>query len=183
MSKKNILVWLVVILVVLNAVTIGTILYHNYNERKEKDDRVVVNANGEMINGRYMREQLGFDNEQVEQFREANFNFRHTAFATIAAIDSLKMQMFDELKKPGADSVRVYHISDLIGEKHADLKKRTADFYLKIKSICTAEQISKLESVFAPLFNNEGIGTGPRGGRMGQGRGPGWRRLQDSINQ
>ncbi len=178
MKKNSVLIWLVAVLVVLNVVTIATILYHNYNERNAVEDTVVVNANGEMINGRYMRQQLGFDNSQVQQFREANYSFRHTAFATIAAIDSLKMQMFNELKKTKPDAAQLQIISDSIGHKHAELKKRTADFYLKVKAICNESQVTALEKVFAPLFNNEGLGTGPRnsykGAGTGQGRGPGW---------
>ena len=186
MKSRSNLIWLVVILLVLNAVTIATILYHNYNERNRKDDSVIINTNGEMINGRYMRQQLGFNNDQVDLFRDANFDFRQEAFATIAAIDSLKLQMFRELKKEKPDSITIKSIADSIGIRHADLKKRTAAFYLKVKSICNAEQATKLENVFAPLFNNEGMGNGThrgfQSGGRGQGRGQGWQRFRDSIN-
>lgn len=185
MSRSN-LIWLVVILVVLNAVTVATILYHNYKEHQSNNDTVVINTNGEMINGRYMRQQLGFNNEQVDVFRDVNFEFRQQAFTAIAAIDTLKSQMFDELKKEKPDSLKIKNIADSIGVRHTALKKRTADFYLKVKSICNAEQAVKLESIFAPLFNNEasagGRWHGSQGGAERRGGGPRWQRINDSAN-
>ncbi len=184
-SRKG-LIWLVVVLVILNAATIATIVYHNYNEKKVKEDVVLLNTNGEMINGRYMRQQLDFDNDQVDAFRNANFDFRQQAFSTITAIDVLKLGMFKELQKETPDSIKIKNISDSIGIRHADLKKRTADFYLKIKRICNPGQAVKLEKIFAPLFDNEGVNSQPHHGFQtggnGQGRGPGWRRFKDSIN-
>jgi len=186
MKSKSILIWVVVILAVLNATTIATILYRHYNDKELNNDTVIINANGEMINGRYMRQQLGFDNSQIAKFRNLNYEFRQRAFTTIAAINTLKLEMFDELKKQKADSSRIKSIADSIGIMHADLKKRTADFYLTVKGMCNAEQVLKLESAFTPLFNNEGPGNGRgqsfQSGGGGHGRGQGWRRFNDSIN-
>ena len=52
MRKTQILTWAVVLLLVTNAVTIGTIFYHNYRESKKSDDVVIAGSyGGNMING------------------------------------------------------------------------------------------------------------------------------------
>lgn len=173
-QRRKILIWLIVLLIVLNAVTIGTIFYHNYNESKEENDSVIVNTEGQMINGRYMRQNLAFDNDQIDEFRNANHRFRPMAFDIVYMIDSLKIEMFAELKKADIDTVKLNDISNKIGGLHGLLKQETFRFYLKIKSICNAEQKLKLETVFTPLFKNEGINmpAGPynqSGWRRGNG--------------
>ena len=46
MRKTQILTWLVVLLVVMNAVTIGTILVHNYRENQINDNIAINSGQG-----------------------------------------------------------------------------------------------------------------------------------------
>ena len=156
MTKTRILTWLVVLLVVINAVTIGTILYHNYRENLRKETVVIRTGSGEnMLNGRFFRQTLGFNNEQMNAFRKANHNFRPLAMSLTAGIDSLKHEMFVELQKPSSDTVKLNNMSVRIGGLHSQLKYETYRFFLAMKGICSQEQKSELEKVFQPLFNNE----------------------------
>ena len=99
MNKNTILIWLVVILVLLNVSTIATILYHNYQEQIEKQDIVLDSQGQNPLNGRYFRQTLGFTDSQMEVFREVNHEFRPNANRIIIKIDSLKNEMFAEIKK------------------------------------------------------------------------------------
>ncbi|MFT3845345.1 MAG: hypothetical protein QM725_09845 [Lacibacter sp.] len=154
--KTKILAWLVVLLLILNAATIATILYHNYREKKMQSDVMIRNSyGGQMINGRFLRQELGFDAAQMDLFREINQDFRPQAMGMTYQIDSLKSEMFDEMKKELPDTTRLNQLSGMIGERHGLLKHKTYRLFLDVKKICTPEQKAELEEVFQPLFKNE----------------------------
>ncbi|MEI7503741.1 MAG: hypothetical protein WCJ61_10700 [Paludibacter sp.] len=174
MNKHTILIWTVVILVILNVSTIATILYHNYQEKTEKQDIVLDTQGQNPLNGRYFRQTLGFTNSQMEVFRTVNHKFRPNANGIIIKIDSLKKEMFTEIKKPISDTVRLNALALETGILHAQLKRETNRFYLKIKAVCTPGQLDKLQDAFSPLFRNEpcqGNGQACKGSGRGKGNG------------
>jgi Spy/CpxP family protein refolding chaperone len=172
MRKTQILTWLVVLLVVMNAVTIGTILYHNYQENQTSDS-IAINSGqgGNMLNGRFLKQTLGFNDEQMNAFRDANQQFRPFAMNVTDEVDSLKTTMFTELQKAEPDTLRLNEMSKRIGELHGQLKYETYKFYLTIKKICSPEQQTELEKAFQPLFINDGTTAPPN-----RQRGRGWNR-------
>jgi len=167
MNKIKILIWAVVLLVVLNLSTIGTILYHNYTESANSKTVVITTEGTNMLNGRFFKQTLGFNNTQMVTFREANREFRPNANRIISQIDSLKNEMFTELKKTKSDTIKLNKLSLETGALHADLKKETNRFYLKIKTVCTPQQLEQLQTTFTPLFRNPACD----GKGMGQGKG------------
>ena len=174
MNKHTILKWSVVILVLLNVSTIATILYHKYQEKIEKQDLILDTQGQNPLNGRYFRQTLGFTDSQMDVFRTVNHKFRPNANGIIIKIDSLKKEMFAEIRKPVSDTVRLNALALETGNLHAQLKRETNRFYLKIKAACTPEQIEKLQDAFSPLFKNEpcqGNGRGHQGRGRGQGNG------------
>jgi hypothetical protein len=173
--KLNILIWALVFLLITNAATIGTILYHNYREAKREDQlNNTVNTGGNPINGKFFRQTLGFNNEQMEKFREINHAFRPLTFQYTITIDSLKNEMFTEMKQENPDTVKLNFQSAEIGRLHGLLKYETYKFYLDLKKICSGSQQRELEKAFQPLFINETI-TGQKV-QPGQGR---WQRIQN----
>jgi hypothetical protein len=160
MNKNQILTWGVVLLVIMNAVTIGTILYHNYKE-SQSTENIVITTGSEvnMLNGRFFRQTLGFTNQQMEAFRNVNQAFRPYAMDLTAEVDSLKSEMFNELQQASPDTLRLNSMSKQIGELHGQLKYETFHFYLNIKKICTPAQNAELEKAFLPLFKTENITT------------------------
>lgn len=151
MNKNKILIYLIVLLAMLNISTIGTIIYHNFQEKKE-NNVFINNGNGRMMSGRFFMNELNFDNNQMNQFRNYNHSFRQISLQIINNIDSLKSLMFVEMQKPKTDTATIYNLSEQIGNKHKDLKIETAKFYLEIKKICNIQQQKKLNQVFYPLF-------------------------------
>ena len=158
MNKTNkIWIGIVVLLVVLNLTTIGTILYHNY---RENGDDIAISLSGDgqnRISGRYFRHTLGFNDDQMEAFRKANREFQPAAARLIFSIDSLKMEMFNELNKNRPDTVKLNYLSEQLGKHHAELKKITNSFYLKMKQVCDSSQCVVLQETFLPLYYNETI--------------------------
>jgi Spy/CpxP family protein refolding chaperone len=166
MNKTKLLTWAVVLLVVLNLTTVGTLLYHKYNETTDNTPVVLSSGGGgSMLNGRFFRQTLGFNAEQMDVFREANRKFRPRANKIVFQIDSLKGEMFSELKKTKPDMVKLNELEAETGTLHAELKKETNQFYLKIKTVCTPRQLEQLQITFTPLYrtpacDGQGMGRG-----------------------
>jgi len=176
MNKTIILTWAVILLVIFNMTTIATIIYNNYSESYDKETIVLNNAGSELLNGRFFRQTIGFDNSQMETFRKINREFRPNANGIIFQIDSLKNEMFLELNKSNADTLKLNKLSLETGALHAELKMETNRFFLKIKTICKPQQIELLQTAFTPLFRNvncSGKGNGHQG--KGEGYGNGFR--------
>lgn len=174
--KTQILTWLVVLLLVMNAVTIGTIIYHNYQEKQAASGSLVLPGGGggspNPLNGRFLRQELGFDWAQMDSFRVLNQSFRPMAMDISFQIDSLKEQMFEKMQEPVPDSLAIDALAGQVGELHKQLKAETFRFYEQMRRICRDDQKARLKEIFRPLFVNETMGQAP-GPR--NGRGPGWR--------
>ena len=155
MNKTNKILWFAVaLLIILNLATIGTILYRN---QQNKDDNLAIVLDENQQNplaGRFFRQELGFNDAQMEVFREANREFQYIANDLIFEIDSLKREMFEELNKPQSDSMRLNSLSAHLGSHHTELKNITNNFYLKIKSVCDSSQCEQLQRAFLPLFRD-----------------------------
>lgn len=155
MNRTNKILWIVaVLLLILNLTTLGTIFYHNQKNKKD-DVAIVLNENRQNpLTGRFFRQQLGFNDEQMEVFREANREFQYRANRLIFEIDSLKSETFEELNSENSDTIKINKLSTHIGEHHIELKNITNKFYLTIKSVCDSSQQEKLKEAFLPLFED-----------------------------
>ena len=182
MQTKNLKYWkwATILLVVLNIFTIGSFLYHYLTEKSEKQSIVINNGAGNHLNGRFFRYEIGFDDEQLDKFREINQLYNPKASDLVLKIDSLKKELFNELNKNQADTTKLNFLADEIGRNHALLKKNTNAYYLSIKSIATPIQYEKIKVAFLPLFQDENMHM--RGNGAGNGRGNGHRRNHmDSV--
>lgn len=158
-GKINILLWAVAFLLLTNMATIATILYHNHREKEEDTMQPVSTpaVDPPMINGRYFRDNLQFDDTQMQYFRVANHAFRPAAFMITREIDSLKTVMFTELQKEQPDTATLNMLSTKIGDLHGDLKNITYKFYVAIKQVSTEQQKQKLKALFQSLFITESL--------------------------
>lgn len=180
MQKNNTIktLWIaVVLLLVLNLTTIGTIIYHN---SKETDlENIYIEPDMPPLNGMYFRKELNFDENQLDAFRNANHHFRPKANEIVLNIDKEKERLFRELQSNHPDSEIIKEISLQIGMLHAELKESTAQFYLSLFKVCNEDQKNKLKNVFSPLFKDS---SGCGGGR-GCGNGRQHRHGQGNRNQ
>lgn len=173
-KQTNYWKWATLLLIVLNVFTIGSFLYHYFSEKNEKQSVVINNGAGSHLNGRFFRYEIGFDDDQLDKFREVNQLYNPKASVLVQKIDSLKKELFAELNKNQTDTVKLNTLADEIGKNHSLLKKNTNEYYLHIKSIATPDQIEKIQTAFLPLFQDEnmhmrGNGSGYRNG-AGHGR-------------
>ncbi len=155
MNRTNKILWVVaVLLLILNLTTLGTIFYHNQKNKKD-DVAIVLDENRQNpLTGRFFRQQLGFNDKQMDAFREANHEFQDKANGLIFEIDSLKSETFEELNSANPDTIRINELSTHIGKHHIELKNITNEFYLTVKSVCDSSQQEMLKEAFTPLFKD-----------------------------
>lgn len=162
--------WAVALLIILNLTTIITMLYHN--SRSEDMQEIVIEPDVVPLNGKYFRQVLGFDDRQMDAFREANRTFRQKANVIVDSIGREKAAMFTGLTSENPNRAHIDKISTRIGELHRQLKDATATFYLSLRAICTKQQQVELQSIFIPLFRTTPYSQGQgRGGRYGNRHG------------
>jgi len=152
MNKINRYKWIIALLVVLNLTMAATIVTKHYQGQQQQESILTDPDSNVRVNGRYFRQELGFDNDQMQVFRKANRAFQPEARLLLAQIDSLKLVSFEELNKPTPDTLLLHELAKDIGEKHGKLKLSTHRFYRQIRSVCTPEQAKELQNIFSPLF-------------------------------
>lgn len=164
--------WAVIILIVLNIFTVGSFIYHRYSETKKPSPSISIDStdDGNPINGRYFKNEVGFDDNQMEKFRGINRTFNHKANKIIYGLDSLKTELYTELNTPTPDTVKLNTLSDEIGLNHAQLKKITNSYYLNIKSIATPQQNEKIKTAFYKLYTDEDVHARRKHNHRGRGK-------------
>lgn len=166
-NKTKRLWWVITLLALLNITTIVTIIINNHShiENENKiEETLVIDPESRPINGKYFRHELGFDNSQMEVFRQSNRKFRKKANLLVDSIYETKQLMFHELQIATPDTIKLHQLSARIGSLHAGLKDATVEFYLSLSKVCNTEQQEKMKEIFTPLFINIPVKRNGNGG-------------------
>lgn len=171
-NKQSLMVWVIVILAIMNISTLITIFYHQYQSGKLEintvSDSKQLEANSEKYSGRYFRDQLKLNSEQMDKFRVMNPVFRQQARAIVIELSEKRKKMLIEMAAKNSNIIKLDALSDSIGNLHSRLKKLTCRYYLDLKNICNHEQQIKLEQLFSSMFLNDSpMGLPGRGGPKG----------------
>lgn len=174
-NKRSGMIWAIVVLAVMNLSTLGTILYHQYQSDKPaanpEEAQKQLETDAEKFSGRYFRDKLNLDGNQMERFRAINPVFRQQARAITEELASMRKQMLAEMAAANSDTTKLNALSDAIGQLHSQLKKITYQYYLDLKSICNTEQQKQLEQLFTEMFTNDASMSFPGKGGRGWQRG------------
>ena len=170
------MVWAILILAVMNVATIITVVY---NRNRMEDQRIVALNNEPQsestsvsYSGRWFRDQLSFNSEQMGSFVEFNPVFRGNVRRINMDLNLLREKMLSEMAADNCDTILLNELSDSIGLLHSNLKKVTYKYYIDIKNICDTQQKEKLEQLFGGMFAGDGrMGQFGKGGQQGRRRG------------
>ena len=174
-TKNRLMIWTIILLALMNISTILTILYNRNQLEKAKTSNSSDQTKSEnasvRFSGRYFRDQLGFDQQQMSRFHEFNPVFRNQVQSINTDLAGQRYRMLKEMSAGSADTSRLNQLCDSIGYMHACLKKHTYRYFLDIKKICDKQQEEKLEQLFGEMFAGD-MQTGHYGrGQMGRRRG------------
>lgn len=183
--QQKILIWSVVVLLVLNVSTLATIGFHAFQKNTISNTSQTANASksyfsSEKFSGRYFRDYLGLNNDQMNDFFKINQSFRREAFSIYEKLDEIRKNMLEEMSAEKSDTLKLNELSTELGSQHARLKVISFQYYLNIKEICTAEQKLKLKDIFKNFFETEAPAGFPGPGK--NRRGQGWRNSSNNNN-
>jgi Spy/CpxP family protein refolding chaperone len=156
-NKYPLMVWAIIILAVMNISTVATIMYRKYYPETTVavTDQKQLEADSEKFSGRYFRNKLNLNREQMDKFWNMNQVFRPKARGITIELIQKRRQMLVEMSASVNDTIRLNALSDSIGQLHSDLKKETYRYYIEIKTICDTMQQRKLKELFSEMFTND----------------------------
>jgi hypothetical protein len=158
-SKYKIMGWAIIALAVLNITTITTIFYsrHQLMQRLPiaSAGRGISERSSMKFSGRYFRDNLGLNDQQMRRFSQFNPIFRHQVQNISFELAEKRHHMLLEMTAPACDTIKLNELSDSIGLLHARLKKLTYGYHLNFREICNTEQKQKLEHLFSEMFASE----------------------------
>lgn len=172
-NKNRWMVWAIVVLAIMNITTLLTILYHK-NQSVEAEfvtapKQVQSESSSIQYSGRYFRDKLNLNREQMNRFVEINPEFRQQARSININLNRIRHQMLTEMAAKNSDNNKLNMLSDSMGYLHSDLKKLTYRYYLDIKNICNQEQQKTLEQMFGEMFTGDmHMGQNGKGGPNGR---------------
>jgi hypothetical protein len=158
-NKYRILVWIIAILLATNISMGFSFLYHKLQDKKmmEQTREAAIEVPAQRRT-RFFREQLDLRYEQMDTFRQLNRDFNQNAWQINHDLETLRIEMVEEMGKENPDQVKLDSISTHIGGLHTKLKKETIAYYLAMKKECDEQQREKLNEIFmSVLQQNEDI--------------------------
>ncbi len=174
--KKRFSFWMVFILLVVNIVTITTILYHIYSDNSTASSATVNNGAGKIITT-----ELGLNPKQNDLFSTINNDYKEKSKPILDQLTDKRSEMLAELSQAKPDTVILKTIANEIGELHSTLKLLTIQNFLELKEICTPDQQQLLSKMYTDMLECEGHFKGygkqyRHRYRHGQGEGKGWQK-------
>ena len=155
MNKTKVLWWAVCLLIVLNATTVATIMYHN-SQKQNREQKLIIEIGTMAWSQQCFHDVLGFSPEQMAIFCPKHQTFKSKAKKIVSQISDEKQAMFEKLQQSDPNVEKLSQRSENIGRLHAELRQITAIFYMDIGKICnTPQQRKKLSKIFKPLFLDE----------------------------
>ncbi|MFW6369992.1 MAG: Spy/CpxP family protein refolding chaperone [Bacteroidota bacterium] len=177
-KRRNILIWALIILVVLNISTLVTIWLMNRPAIAPAGPVLPSDMEFRGVN-HFIRNELAFTEAQWQQFTGLRQRNMVETRNLMQEMQDLRQDMFDELISKNPNEKKLEKIGREMGETHSALKINSMQFFTEVHKICTSEQKQKLNRLYQELKNmpeNRGNGRGDgrqrRGHRWRNERGP-----------
>jgi len=143
LRQKQILLWVVAILLVFNISAGITILYHIFGG----------NSSGtQMEQSNFLQTELNLDKEQVRGLGRIKAQFKQSSEPVASSIILVRSKIVNELAESQPDTVRLRELSDKLGVLQGELTYRIASQYIGIKDLCNPQQAQKLNSTYKYLL-------------------------------
>jgi periplasmic protein CpxP/Spy len=141
-SKSNILTYAIILLLVVNIIVIGLLLFQKYTSNRSMG--CCPSGKTEMIQNKclseFLEKDLKFSKNQMQQFTQLKNDFQLKTNLCFDSLDLLENQFFSEINKPQADTTKLYSYANKFGRIQSELKHQTIEHLIKIKAICNTEQ-------------------------------------------
>jgi Spy/CpxP family protein refolding chaperone len=182
LTKKQLLIGGLILLFVINIAALGTIIYQNqkYNNernfreeeperswrdsRREKryDRRMHEDRDDRSRPGRgnrfdyYLKDELNFNETQFDKFLELRTKNKEAQHLIVEKLAQKRKEMMKELSSADPDSALLKEIAKEIGDLHEDLKTKTIEHFMEVKTICNPSQKEKFNTLIRRMEKHHG---------------------------
>lgn len=163
-KNNTILMWVLIVLLVINASAIGTMIYFRVSD--QAGIRPDFNPDEPP---RFLQERLHLNPEQRHLFHEMHMHFRNAMDKMGADMEANRAEILKELSKQDPDSDRLDQLADDYGKLHRDLKLLTISHFKEMKRSLGPEQQEAFTDFVRKMMEAEGMH--PRNGMGKQGMG------------
>lgn len=108
-----------------------------------------------------LRDELGFDQRQIEQFQYLQKMHRDQVRVLQDEIQQLKKQMFDAVLDDNPNPVLSDSLLQLSQDKQAEIERLTFQHFVDLKKLCSPEQQDKLQLLIHDMFRRPPQGERP----------------------
>lgn len=141
-SKRNIVILVIAVLLIINIASISTIVYHSYGNRRTKM------AEKERTSMRDFRQELNLNPQQIDEFGKLGKKFMIDTRMRMDEMQKIRLALINEMSSANPDTAKMFAMADEIGKLHAQIKRQTIDHFLIIKNNCTNTQFDKFVTLF-----------------------------------
>lgn len=177
-TKRNLVIWLVVLLLILNVTVIATVLFRKYSQH-----RIITRPPAEVFKQRprqgvFLKDELGMTDAQFTKFMDARMKYQNSAQDINKHLAGMKNTYWSEIMKDKPEQKIIEQSCDSIGIFHARLMRETGKYYDEIRQLCKTDQVERLNIFFIramqvdsyPMPGRQRLNmTQPRGMRRNNG--------------
>jgi len=163
-TKRNLIIWFVVLLLILNVTVIATVFYKKYSQH-----RIITRPPAEVFNQRprqgvFLKDELGMSDVQFAKFMDARVKYQNTARDINQHLAGMRNTYWSEIIKDKPDQKVIELSCDSIGIFHARLMRETGKYYDEIRQVCKSDQVERLNTFFIRAMQ---VDSYPMPGRPG----------------
>ena len=150
-NRFRIISIVIIFLLIINLAGVATLLYHRCKApyKIKCCGKECCMTNKEHPGGppccfdKFMEKEMNLKKEQADQMQKMKEQFHQVADKYFDSIDMQENAMFEELKKDNPDLARLKSISEKSGELFTELKIKSIDHFLSIKSLLPKDKVAK----------------------------------------
>ncbi|HEY4787083.1 MAG TPA: periplasmic heavy metal sensor [Bacteroidales bacterium] len=152
--KYRFAIWAIIILSVIILSSFGTLLFLRYSHRQDGPRDEDSRRRSQI--GLFFKNELKLSSEQEKLFKGFRHQFFQNSKVIFDSLEKKRIRMIEVMSSANPDSLVLFKISDDVGDLHSKLKRENVKFILNLRSICTPEQIQKLNTINKDLIGPEG---------------------------
>jgi len=156
--QKRFTVVVLSILVILNLFLLGILWYTQFHKSLPAPPPP---DQGPRDTAAFMERELNFTAEQRKEFQEIKAEHLRRSNEVRAEVQRLKEQILNEALSPSPDTLKVKSLAREIGEKEAEFEEYLFRHFTALKSVCTMEQLEKLQQLFDEMLEKNRLPAPP----------------------
>jgi periplasmic protein CpxP/Spy len=159
-SKKRIITWMFILLIVCNAGSLITMWFLHFQSppRFKPPQR----GRPEHVQS-FLERELSLSSEQSRQFRAMRERYFKQSQTIMDEIQRLRFELFSNSIASQSDTVKALPLIDALGEKQKKYELLTYTHFKELYSICTPEQQKKMQKLLREILMISRVPDAPGG--------------------